>query len=140
MKTLERVLIFAGLAVAAAQGADLLQRVPARSTNLNNPLEGSADAWRAGAKLYARECASCHGPKGDGLRKAPPLNRANIYQAPPGALFWVLRNGSLRHGMPSFAHLPEPERWQIITFLTMRPTTGPPSERSRLPNEPSFQR
>jgi hypothetical protein len=24
---------------------------------------------------------------------------------------------SLRRGMPSFAHLPESQRWQIITFL-----------------------
>jgi len=23
----------------------------------------------------------------------------------------------LHRGMPSFAHLPEPQRWQIITFL-----------------------
>jgi len=29
----------------------------------------------------------------------------------------VLRNGSLRHGMPSFAHLPEQQRWQIVTYL-----------------------
>ena len=34
-----------------------------------------------------------------------------------GALFWALRNGSLNKGMPSFAHLPNPQRWQIITFL-----------------------
>jgi hypothetical protein len=32
-------------------------------------------------------------------------------------MFWVLENGSLHHGMPSFAHLPAPERWQIITYL-----------------------
>ena len=40
-----------------------------------------------------------------------------MHQASAGALFWILKNGSLRHGMPSFAHLPEPERWQIITYL-----------------------
>jgi len=30
---------------------------------------------------------------------------------------WVLKNGSIYQGMPSFAHLPEPQRWEIITFL-----------------------
>jgi hypothetical protein len=40
-----------------------------------------------------------------------------VQQAPAGALFWSLANGSLNHGMPSFAHLPEPQRWQIVTFL-----------------------
>jgi hypothetical protein len=29
----------------------------------------------------------------------------------------VLTNGSLRGGMPSFASLPEPERWQIVEYL-----------------------
>jgi mono/diheme cytochrome c family protein len=123
MKAVGSALVYLALAVARAHAADLLQRAPERTAKISNPLAGSDDAWRAGAKLYARECASCHGPKSDGLRKAPPLNRANVYQARPGALFWVLRNGSLRRGMPSFAHLPEPERWQIITFLTMRPKT-----------------
>ena len=39
------------------------------------------------------------------------------FEASPGALFWVLRNGSLKRGMLSFAHLPEAQRWQIITYL-----------------------
>jgi hypothetical protein len=40
-----------------------------------------------------------------------------VRQAKPGTLYWILRNGSLCRGMPSFAHLPEDQRWQIITFL-----------------------
>jgi mono/diheme cytochrome c family protein len=51
------------------------------------------------------------------MGKAPPLNQADVHDASPAALFWVLRNGSLKRGMPSFAHLPEPQRWQIITYL-----------------------
>jgi mono/diheme cytochrome c family protein len=74
-------------------------------------------ALRAGAKLYARECAECHGPKREGGKKVPSLNQPEVYNATPGTLFWILRNGSLQRGMPSFAHLPEAQRWQIITFL-----------------------
>jgi mono/diheme cytochrome c family protein len=40
-----------------------------------------------------------------------------VRQAPPGAIFWVLRNGALWRGMPSFSHLPEQQRWQIVTYL-----------------------
>lgn len=71
----------------------------------------------AGAKLYARECASCHGANREGMGKAPPLNGSAINHADPRALLSIIRNGSIHHGMPSFAHLPEQQRWQIVTFL-----------------------
>ena len=104
-------------AVAWARVGTLIQQAPPRAKALSNPFEGQQRARRAGAKLFARECAACHGPDGIGMRKAPPLNLADVQEASPGALFWVLRNGSLKRGMPSFAHLSEPQRWQIITYL-----------------------
>jgi mono/diheme cytochrome c family protein len=89
---------------------------------MSNPLDGQERAQRAGAKLFARECSSCHGRNGvGGLGKAPPLRQSEVYDAPPGALFWILRNGALHRGMPSFAHLPEAQRWQIISWLKARP-------------------
>ena len=117
MKALRTALGCFVLAAAWARVGSLLEQAPTRAANMRNPFEGDDRARRVGAKLYARECASCHGPRREGLGKAPPLNRSQVYQAPPGALFWVLGNGSLKRGMPSFAHLPEAQRWQIITFL-----------------------
>ena len=38
-------------------------------------------------------------------------------QATDGEIFWLLRNGALRQGMPSWSSLPEPLRWQIIAFV-----------------------
>ncbi len=106
------------LAMAGARGEDLMQRAQRVAAAKSNPLVGNPRALRAGAKLFARECASCHGANGaGGLGKAPPLRQKEVYQAAPGVLFWILRNGALHHGMPSFAHLPEAQRWQIITWL-----------------------
>ena len=107
------VLLMAG----AAAAANLIQKAPGWTAGIGNPLAANETAARAGAKLYTRHCSACHGRDGEGLGKAPPLNRSEIYDAAPGALFWVLRNGSLNRGMPSFAHLPEPQRWQIVTYL-----------------------
>lgn len=106
------------LGIAAwAAGGSLLHQAPLKFVGRKNPLAGDELARLAGAKLYARECASCHGSSGEGIGKAPPLKRSDVAEAPAGALFWVLRNGSLYRGMPSFAHLPEPQRWAIIAFL-----------------------
>ncbi len=101
----------------AASGGSLLQRAAAVAPSLSNPLADSEQARIAGEKLYRRECAACHGADRREGAKAPPLFRREVSGADPGALFWILRNGSIRRGMPSFAHLPEPERWQIIAFL-----------------------
>lgn len=104
-------------AMARERDGTLVQQAPAQAARQTNPLGENARAGRAGAKLFAQECAACHGARRQGSEKAPPLDRGDIRRAPPGALFWVLRNGSLHRGMPSFAHLPELERWQIVTFL-----------------------
>jgi mono/diheme cytochrome c family protein len=104
-------------ASAWCQNWSLVQQVPPKAAGKRNPVEGNERARRAGAKLYSRECAPCHGSSAGGVDKAPPLQQAEVYQAPAGALFWILENGSLRRGMPSFAHLPEPQRWQIVTYL-----------------------
>ena len=107
------------LAVAAGgRVGTLVQQAPPAAARLSNPYEGQQRALQAGAKLFARECAACHGADGMGMGKAPPLNLRDVQEASPGALFWVLRNGSLRRGMPSFAHLPESRRWQIIRYVT----------------------
>lgn len=94
-----------------------IERAAQHAAASKNPLAGSEKARRAGARLYRRECAACHGPGGEGGGKAPPLVSPEVENAPPGALFRVLTNGSLRRGMPSFAHLPPPQRWQIVAYL-----------------------
>ncbi len=96
-------------------GTDLIGKAPERVTAFVNPYEGDEAAARAGGKLVAKECRSCHVEKG--LAKAPRLDAVRVRDASAGALYWVLRNGSLHRGMPSFAHLPEAQRWQIVEYL-----------------------
>lgn len=119
MKRFRTIILTSAILVAtvSARVGTLVQQAPPNALLLRNPLEGQDRARRAGAKLFARECAACHGPDGAGIGKAPPLTRTDVQDASAGALFWVLRNGSLNRGMPSFAHFPEPQRWQIIVFI-----------------------
>ena len=82
-----------------------------------NPYEGKPDAVRAGAKLYARHCAQCHGRDADGYGRAPSLRSPAVQSASPEEMFQTVTNGRMSRGMPSWGHLPAERRWQIVTYL-----------------------
>ncbi len=118
-----------GLAAAAALLASgLIESAPEQAARKPNRFAGNPAAVRAGAKLFGRECAGCHGSQREGTSAAPSLRGSRIHEAPPGALFWVIRNGSVFQGMPSFAHLPEPQIWQIVTYLQAAGDASPPAK------------
>jgi mono/diheme cytochrome c family protein len=94
-----------------------LTKVPEKARAKPNPMETDPEANAAGGKLFGQHCAECHGKKAEGGKKAPSLLRAEVQQAAPGSLFWILTNGVVWHGMPVWSKLPEPQRWQIVTFL-----------------------
>ncbi|MGA9504276.1 MAG: c-type cytochrome, partial [Terriglobales bacterium] len=92
-----------------------LAEVPEKDRQRRNPFEGDTQAMAAGGKLFEQHCAGCHGPKAGGTRHGASLLREEVQQSTPGTLFWILTNGVVRHGMPVWSKLPEPQRWQIVT-------------------------
>src|SRR5262249_48565429 len=94
-----------------------LARAPERARSKSNPLEKDPDSVSAGRNLFEQHCAECHGDHAEGRRKGPSLRVGQVQNAPPGAIFWVITNGVVRRGMPVWSKLPEPQRWQIITFI-----------------------
>jgi mono/diheme cytochrome c family protein len=94
-----------------------LAKAPKKAAARHNPLEYDPDAVAAGGKLFALHCAVCHGEMAEGGRKAPSLLAEQVQQATPGTIFWILTNGVVRHGMPVWSKLPEPQRWQIVSYL-----------------------
>ena len=104
-------------AADSATEAPSWSKAPSSAQARSNPYGGNADAVRAGRKLVARHCASCHGEDGHGGRSAPRLDTVAVRRAAAGDLFWLLTNGDLRAGMPSWSNLPDARRWQIVAFL-----------------------
>jgi mono/diheme cytochrome c family protein len=107
-----------------------LAKAPAKAAARQNPLETDPDAVAAGAKLFGLHCAECHGEMAEGTRKAPSLQADEVQQATPGTLFWLLTNGVVWHGMPVWSKLPDPQRWQLVSFIKSfsptPPKSGPP--------------
>ncbi len=101
---------------AAAQDAHY-HNAPASAAQQKNPYAGQSTAAAAGAKLYAANCASCHGANGQGTGNIPALTAGPTQSAPDGEVFWFITKGSINNGMPGWGQLPEQERWQIVTYV-----------------------
>jgi mono/diheme cytochrome c family protein len=109
---------FLGTAIVclAADGS-WLKHVPEADRQRINPLAGQADAVAAGGRMFEDHCAKCHGADALGRGKRPSLRSNRVQHATDGEIFWLLKNGNLGKGMPAWAALPEPMRWQIIAYL-----------------------
>ncbi len=109
-----------------------LSKAPEKARAKRNPLEKDPEAPVAGRILFEQHCAECHGSAAEGGKKGPNLRAEEVQNTEPGAIFWILTNGVVRKGMPVWSKLPEPQRWQLVTYLKSlgpAPSTGSPSPR-----------
>jgi mono/diheme cytochrome c family protein len=96
---------------------DELAKAPEKARTKRNPMEKDPEAVAAGRNLFEQHCAECHGDVAQGGKKGPNLRAAEVQNAEAGAIFWVLTNGVVRKGMPVWSKLPEPQRWQLVSFI-----------------------
>jgi mono/diheme cytochrome c family protein len=94
-----------------------MAKAPAKWKTRANPLEHDPEALAAGKKLFGIHCSECHGQTAQGTRRAPTMRSSDVQEATPGAIFWVLTNGIVWRGMPVWSKLPEPQRWQLVTYI-----------------------
>lgn len=120
LSVLVSLLFSTSLLFAATDGA-WLKRVPAHERVRANPYTHDGDAVAAGAILYQRSCASCHGSDAAGRGKRPSLRTTRVQGASDGELHWLLTNGDLGRGMPSWSRLPDDQRWQLTRYLHSLP-------------------
>ncbi len=110
-----------------------LMKAPEKYREKTNPLANDADAVAAGGVLFEEHCEECHGEGGIGGKKAPSLRADEVQSSPPGAIFWILSNGVVRKKMPVWSKLPEPERWQLVSYLK---ALGSSAAKSKSPAKP----
>ena len=124
MRTLTAIFLLlccAAALVAATGDGQWLTRVPAKDADRKNPLAAEPHAAEAGENLFKQHCAECHGDTATGRNGKPSLRSERVAQATPGQLFWLLTNGSLKNGMPSWSRLPDQQRWALVTYVKTLP-------------------
>ncbi len=94
-------------------------KVPATAAELHNPYAGAEKHRLAGKKLFQRYCSSCHGKDGEGSGKIPAVTSEKVKEADEGRLFWYIKYGNSRAGMPGWSRLPDQQIWQLVTHLQM---------------------
>lgn len=127
--------ILAAAALCAAEGP-WVNHVSQAERAKANPYAGRADAIAAGARLFADHCAKCHGEDALGTKRRPSLRTTEVQQATDGEIFWLLKNGNLRRGMPSWSSLPGPTRWQIISYVKSLGASGADAASSTAQGKP----
>ena len=93
------------------------RNAPTWAAGDKNPYASNSTAAAAGKKLYAKNCAQCHGNNLQGMGPAPALDSASVRNAKAGEVFWFITTGKLSSGMPGWSQLPKQQRWQIVSFL-----------------------
>lgn len=100
-----------------------LRRSAPRETN---PLAANGVNLSAGLKLYAQDCAVCHGgANADATRvarglyqKPPQLAKDGVEDDPDGVVYWKIDHGIRWTGMPAFGKaLSQTQVWQVTLFL-----------------------
>jgi mono/diheme cytochrome c family protein len=109
-------LLLPAMCLATADGS-WLRKVPQADRARTNPYASDPTAASAGRNLFRNNCAKCHGENAEGKAKRPSLTSKRIQSATDGELAWLIKNGEAFKGMPGWGALPEPERWQIISYL-----------------------
>jgi len=67
--------------------------------------------------LFEYHCSKCHAEDATGRAKRPSLRSDRAQRATDGEILWLWRNGNLPKGTPTWAALPEPMRWQIVSYI-----------------------
>jgi len=112
------VLLFGVSLVLCAADGIWLAKVPNKDRQKQNPYHAQPDAIAAGRNLFLDHCAYCHGEKAEGRGKKPSLRSFTVQQgASEGELHWLLVNGNLGRGMPSWSKLPDAQRWQLVVYI-----------------------
>jgi mono/diheme cytochrome c family protein len=108
--------------------------VERHAPRLTNPVPPTDENLISGLKIYAMNCALCHGD----LDRQPSVLATSFYPPPPNLilhppddaewhLYFVIKNGVRYTGMPAWDKaLPDQDLWKVTAFIS-RMSKLPPS-------------
>lgn len=95
--------------------------------SMKNPVKATAASLAKGKSVYAKNCATCHGAKGDGnsptgkafnppARNLTDASWQRLYS--DGQIFAVISKGIPGSGMVTYEKIiPEVDRWNVVNYI-----------------------
>ncbi len=133
--SLMRKLILLFLPVLLLAGSDW--KAPKEAAEKKNPVAATPASLKEAKALFEKECAVCHGSKGDGKGPgAAGLNKpagnftdaAEMADETDGALFYKISEG--RMPMLTFkGRLSEEQRWSLVNYIRTFAKKGAPAKK-----------
>jgi mono/diheme cytochrome c family protein len=120
-----------------AASRSLRAAIDREMTRQANPVPLSNASLIAGIKLYAANCAACHGVASGppstiavGLyQHAPQLGRQGVEDDPQGETLWKIQHGIRLTGMPSYTKTLSMEQMWTVTLFLKHMNSLPPGPR-----------
>ena len=137
-----------GTGATAQPGAEAAgaPEVPPAFAGRTNPLGADPPTLERGRAVFLQNCATCHGPEGDGKGIAAaglapaPANFHDPDRLPSRGddyVFWRISTGVPGTAMPAFgATISEADRWAILRYIRSLAPDTPPSATALSRGEP----
>jgi mono/diheme cytochrome c family protein len=111
--------------IPAEGSADVPEPIPAAAKNRQNPWPATAESIESGGRIFASQCAMCHGAKGDGkgdlaarlLYKMPDFTAPDAEKRrTDGELFYIVDHG---HGRMTGEgdRLSDDTKWSLVNYV-----------------------
>ncbi|MFZ0287188.1 MAG: cytochrome c [Terriglobales bacterium] len=98
-------------------------KIPPEASNRSNPVKPSPESLAAGKKIYAYDCAMCHGKSGDGKGEIKDTKGISNFTDPAalksytdGDLFYIIQKG--KGDMPPEGdRAKEEDLWNLVNYV-----------------------
>lgn len=128
-----RLIIVSALVFAGALAAQQTQppatapeyKIPPEDSRKPNPVKPTAESHARGKKLYAVDCALCHGDKGDGkgdmasdIKNITDFTNPDVQKnATDGDWFYIIRKGKGDMPAEDAGRAKDDDVWSIVNYL-----------------------
>ncbi|HVM94321.1 MAG TPA: c-type cytochrome [Terriglobales bacterium] len=124
LQQLALIAVFVLVGVLGAQQAPPPpeSKVPPEEAQKANPVKPTAESLNKGKKLYAIDCAMCHGDNGDGkndmdMKNATDFTNPDVQKkATDGEWFYIIRKGK-GDMPPEGPRAKDDDVWNLVNYL-----------------------